>query len=113
MVDRPVEEQVGVGAQPLVTALLPRDRVVPGDPDTQPAGGELITADPATRDDEPGDGRFGCVGVRLERISAARGRSVCVAGSLECVGDRLSDAARIDATFSPLQSPSHDARVSP
>jgi len=34
MVDRPVEKQIGVGAQPLMTALLPRDRVVPGDPDT-------------------------------------------------------------------------------
>ncbi len=73
VVDRPVEEQVGVGAQPLAAALLPRDRVVTGDPDAQSAGGELIAPDPATRDDEPGDGRFGCLGVRLERLNAAGG----------------------------------------
>lgn len=111
MVDRPVEEEVGVRAQPLAAALLPRDRVAPGDPDLQPAGGELIAADATACDKEPGDGRLGCFGVRLKRLRADRVRPVRVAGSLERVGNRLPDAAGIDASLPPLQSPAHAARL--
>src|SRR5690349_9954314 len=39
VVERPVEQQVGVGAQSLMAALFPGDRVVSGEPDTQAAGG--------------------------------------------------------------------------
>src|SRR6478736_5786454 len=43
VVERPVEQQVGVRAQPLVASLLPRDRVVPGEPDTKAPGRELVS----------------------------------------------------------------------
>src|SRR5690606_24242668 len=45
VVERPVEQQVGVGTQPLVASLLPRDRVVPGEPDTKSAGCEFVGRD--------------------------------------------------------------------
>ena len=56
VVERPVEQQVCVGAQPLMAALFSGDRVVSGEPDPKVAGGELVFADPAARDDEPRDG---------------------------------------------------------
>ena len=56
VIERPVEQQVGVGAQPLVASLLPRDRVVPGEPDTKAAGREFVGRDDAVVDDEPRDG---------------------------------------------------------
>ena len=42
VVERPVEQQVGVGAKPLVASLLPRDRVVPGEPHTKALGRGLL-----------------------------------------------------------------------
>lgn len=83
VVDRPVEKQIGVWAQPLMTALLPRDRVVPRDPDTQATGGELIAPDPAARDDEPGDGGIGCLGICLERFGTYGVRTVRVADAFK------------------------------
>ena len=53
MIERPVEQQVGVGAQSLMAALFPRDRVVPGEPDTKSSGGELVGGDDAVLDNEP------------------------------------------------------------
>jgi hypothetical protein len=53
VVERPIEQQVGVRAQPLVASLLPRDWVVPGEPDTKSAGCELVGRDDAVVDDEP------------------------------------------------------------
>lgn len=59
VVERSVEQQVGVGAEPLLTAPLPRDRIVPSEPDTKTAGGEVVGCDDAVLDDEPRDGRIG------------------------------------------------------
>ena len=56
VIERPIEHQVRVRAQPLVTSLLPRDRVVPGEPHTKATGRELVSRDDAVVDDEPGDG---------------------------------------------------------
>lgn len=39
VVERAVEQQVSIGTQPLTTALLPRDRIMPNEPDPKAAGG--------------------------------------------------------------------------
>ncbi len=47
VVQRPVQQQVRVGAQSLVAALLPRDRVVTGEPDAKAARVQLVGRDGA------------------------------------------------------------------
>ena len=74
VVERPVEQQVGVGAEPLGSALLPRDRVMAGEPHPKPAGGQLVGGDGAVVDHESGDARVGGRAVHLERVGAGRVR---------------------------------------
>ena len=111
VVERPVEQQVGVGAQPLVASLLPCDRVVPGEPDTKSACCEFVGGDDAVVDDEPGDGRIGCCAVRLERFGARRVGPVGIARALESIRDRVSNPAGFDTPLPPLQTSAHGARV--
>lgn len=50
VVECPVEQEVGVRAQPLMAALFPGDWVVSGEPDTKAAaGGEFVGSDEAVR----------------------------------------------------------------
>ncbi len=111
VVERSVEQQVGVGAESLVASLLPRDRVVPGEPDTKAAGRELVGRDDAVVDDESRDGGIGCCAIPLERVGARVVGHVCVARALERVRDCLSNAVGFDAPLPPLEPSAHGARV--
>jgi hypothetical protein len=81
VVERPIQQQVGVGAQPLKAALLPGDRVVSREPDAEAAVGELVGGDDAVCDDEPRDRRIGCRTVRFERVNAGGVVEVRIAGA--------------------------------
>ena len=111
MVERPVEHQVRIRAQPLVASLLPGDRVVPGEPDTKAPGRELVSGDDAVVDDEPRDGGIGCSTIRLERVGARRIGLMGVACALESVRDRVPNPAGFDTSLPTLQTSAHGARV--
>lgn len=105
VIDRPVEHEVGIRAQPLPAALLPRDRIMPGQPYPQATRGELVCRDGPVLDDEPIDVGSGCCAIRFERVSARRVAEVSVAGAVERVGDGLSDSAGFDTPLPPLEPP--------
>lgn len=111
VVERPVEQQVGVGAQPLMAALFPGDRVVAGEPDTKAAGGEFIGGDDAVIYDEPRDGRTRCGTVRFERVNAGGVLQVSIAGAVERVAERLSNPSGIDTSLPSFEASSHAARI--
>lgn len=93
VIDRPVEHEVRVWAQPLPPALLPRDRVMACEPYPQTAGVEVVGVDGSVADNKSRDGRSGCCAVCLKRFRAGRMLQVSVACSLERVGDRVSSPA--------------------
>lgn len=105
MVERSVEEQIGVGVQLLLAALVPGDRVVSGEPDKKSAGGEFVFADPSARDDESRDGFTGFCAVRFERVNAVGVVQVSISLALNRVGDRLSNPSRCDTSLPSLEAP--------
>ena len=64
-------------------------------------------------DDESRNGRFRCRTVCFERISTGRVWEVSVTGSLERVGDRVSNPAGFDTSLPSLKATSHAVRVRP
>lgn len=111
MVERSVQQQVGVGAQPLIAALFPGDRIVSGEPDAKPAGGESVGGDDAVRQDESRDGGIGCCTVCFERINAGGVLQVSIAGALERVRDRLSNPSGFDTSLPSFEASAHAARI--
>lgn len=109
VVERSVQQQVCVGAQSLMAALFPGDRIMSGEPGAEAAAGELVGIDDAALDDESRDGRIGCGAVRFERFDAGGVLRVSIAGALERVADSLSNP--LDST--PRFQRSRPPRIAP
>lgn len=94
MVERAVQQEVSVGAQPLPAAPLAADGVEAGEPNAQPAGGELVGGNAAVVDYESRDGRVRCQTVRFAGISIGRILQVSATSALERLGNGVSPPRR-------------------
>ena len=72
MIERAIEQEIGVGAEPLPAALLATDGVMTSEPHAEPASAELVGGDAAAVDDESSNTRVRGQTVRFERISTVR-----------------------------------------
>lgn len=111
VIERAVQQEVGVSAQPLPAALLTTDRVVARDPHTKPAGSEFVGGDAAVVDDETRNSRVRCQTIRFERITTGRVLEMSVTGPLERVRNRVSYPSGLNPTLPPLKATSHAVRV--
>lgn len=106
-VDRAVENQVCVGGCQIAPAALVRRGVTAVDPATKLLFVERVRVDGAVFDNEARDATAANRTVGGERLSAGGGSKVGIAGSLECVRERLSNPLRSDTPFPALQASAH------
>jgi hypothetical protein len=113
VVQRPVQQQVRIGAQQRLAALFAGDRIMSTQPDLQRAGRESVGSDRSVLDNEARHRTVRDAAVLRERIHAGGADDVSVADALQRVADGMSDPAGLHTPLPPLESASHGAHGTP